>query len=306
VMLETELNNANSSSNLIFDQCIATNSLNGNNNITDLLVCISNSLQTAIEQVTVTSSLSLNGSSNNNASYPATEEPYRHNSADGGDSLSFQEDHDTHRSIILIVAAVLVFIMQAGFAMVCAGAVRKKNIQNTMLKNLLDTCGAAVAFYTFGFALAFGGSNYDNPQKTFMGTANFLLWDVQDLSFWLFNYAFSAASVTIVAGTLAERCQMAAYLCYAFVLTGWVYPIVAHTIWSPQGFLSAHTIQPLWNSGMIDFAGASTVHVTGGCTALFAAIILGPRRGRFQDDEGNRLTEPAHFPGSNVGKIDDI
>ena len=86
--------------------------------------------------------------------------------------------------------------------MVCAGAVRKKNVQNTMLKNLLDACGAAIAFFTVGYAFAFGGSDATSPDKSFVGTSNFFLMDVDDYAFWLFEYAFSAASATIVAGTL--------------------------------------------------------------------------------------------------------
>ena len=110
------------------------------------------------------------------------------------------------RNIYILISASMVFFMQAGFAMVCAGAVRKKNLQNTMLKNLLDACGASIAFYSVGWAFAFG----DNPDKPngFIGTRNFFLTDVDDLALFLFQYAFSAASATIVAGTLAERCQM--------------------------------------------------------------------------------------------------
>jgi ammonium transporter, Amt family len=103
--------------------------------------------------------------------------------------------------------------MQSGFAMLCAGAVRKKNVQNTMLKNLLDACGASLAFFSVGYAFAFGGDDPDSPRKSFIGTGNYFLMDVDDMAFWLFEYAFSAASATIVAGTLAERCQMVAYLC---------------------------------------------------------------------------------------------
>jgi Amt family ammonium transporter len=207
------------------------------------------------------------------------------------------------RSIVVVFAAALVFFMQAGFAMLCAGAVRAKNVQNTMLKNLLDACGAAIAFFTVGYAFAFGGTDFPtdtdtgNNQTTFIGTSNFFLVNVDDYSFWLFQYAFSAASATIVAGTLAERCQMAAYLGYSALLTGWVYPIVAHAVWNVHGFLSAHAVEPLWGVGMVDFAGSGVVHVTGGVTALFATIILGPRRGRFHDQDGQRLIRPRIFPG---------
>eukprot|EP00527_Entomoneis_sp_CCMP2396_P001441 CAMPEP_0198141272 /NCGR_PEP_ID=MMETSP1443-20131203/4310_1 /TAXON_ID=186043 /ORGANISM="Entomoneis sp., Strain CCMP2396" /LENGTH=537 /DNA_ID=CAMNT_0043803975 /DNA_START=8 /DNA_END=1621 /DNA_ORIENTATION=- len=204
------------------------------------------------------------------------------------------------RTVLVVFSASLVFFMQAGFAMVCAGAVRKKNVQNTMLKNLLDACGAAIAFFTVGYAFAYGGSKPESSEKTFIGTQNFFLLDEEDYAFFLFQYAFSAASATIVAGTLAERCQMAAYLCYSIMLTGWVYPVIAHSIWSPNGFLSAHSIDPLWGVGMIDFAGSGVVHVTGGTTALFATVILGPRRGRFHDDTGRRLETPREFPGHSM------
>ncbi|GKZ01253.1 ammonium transporter Amt3 [Mayamaea pseudoterrestris] len=208
--------------------------------------------------------------------------------------------HEYARSVLLVFAASLIFFMQAGFAMVCAGAVRKKNIQNTLLKNLLDACGASLAWYTIGYAFAFGGSDPYSPNKTFIGVTDFFLMNVEDLAFWMFQYAFSAASVTIIAGTLAERCQMAAYLSYSLVMVGWVYPIVVHAIWNPQGFLSAYSIDPLWGIGMIDFAGSGVVHITGGTTALFATVILGPRRGRFHDETGRRLEKPKEFPGSSM------
>jgi Amt family ammonium transporter len=211
-----------------------------------------------------------------------------------------QGSREFGRLVLIIYAAALVFFMQAGFAMVCAGAVRKKNVQNTMLKNLLDACGASLAFFTVGYAFAFGGSDPSSPHKDFIGHTNFFLMGVDDYAFWLFQYAFSAASATIVAGTLAERCQMSAYLCYSFMLTGWVYPVVAHAIWSPNGFLSAYSVDPLWGIGMLDFAGSGVVHVTGGITALVATIILGPRRGRFHDEEGRKLDQPRDIPGHSM------
>jgi ammonium transporter, Amt family len=170
-----------------------------------------------------------------------------------------------------------------------------------MLKNLLDACGSAVAFFFFGYAFAFGGhDDIDHTGTTFMGTKNFLMIGVVDHAYWFFQYAFSAASTTIVAGTLAERCQMSAYLCYSVMLSGWVYPIIAHSIWSRNGFLSATNIDPLWGVGMVDFAGSGVVHVTGGVTSILATIILGPRRGRFHDDAGRALETPHVFQGHSV------
>lgn len=242
-----------------------------------------------------------------------TPDPYSSCLAKWGDAVSdrvflecvIEAEHETTntyiRSIALVLAGVLVFSMQTGFAMLCAGCVRKKNVQNTLLKNLLDACGASIAFFSVGYAFAFGNTTaIDAPTtKSFMGTTNFFLVGVEDLSFWFFQYVFSAAAVTIIAGTLAERCQMIAYLCYSLLLSGWVYPIIVHAIWSSRGFLSASAVDPLFGVGMVDFAGSGVVHLTGGTTALFAAIILGPRRGRFHDESGRRLEKPREFPGSS-------
>lgn len=183
--------------------------------------------------------------------------------------------------------------------MLCAGAVRKKNVQNTMLKNLLDACGAAVSFYLIGYAFSFGGGA-DATQKTFIGTSNFFSLGDIDPAFWFFQYAFSATSVTIVAGTLAERCQMAAYLCYSIFLVGFVYPVVAHAIWSQNGFLSTFNASPFNSIGVLDFAGSGVVHLTGGTTACIATYILGPRRGRFYDSRGKPLDKPKPFPGHSM------
>ena len=206
---------------------------------------------------------------------------------------------DNLQSWFLVLAGALVFFMQAGFAMLCGGCVRKKNVQNTMLKNLLDACGAAVAFYCVGYAFAFGGQD-DSKDKSFIGNSNFFSTGGVNHGFWFFEYAFSATAVTIVAGTLAERCQMAAYLCYSLFLTGFVYPVAARSIWSSAGFLSATAVEPFGVIGVIDFAGSGVVHVTGGMTALIAAYMLGARKGRFTDSRGRTLDKPKEFPGHSI------
>ena len=106
--------------------------------------------------------------------------------------------------------------------------------------------------------------------------------------------------VAIVAGTVAERLQMRAYLFYSIFVVGFVYPVVAHAFWSPHGFLSIFASDRLWDCGVIDFAGSGPVHMVGGVTALVAAIILGPRIGRFHDKDGNLLSEPNEFPPHSV------
>ena len=189
--------------------------------------------------------------------------------------------------------------MQTGFAMVCAGCVRLKNVQNTLLKNMIDACGVSYGFYSLGYAFAFGSDEGDTS-TTFIGNRNFFMIGIDDDSFWLFQFAFCATSGTIVAGALAERCQMIAYLAYALFLSAFVYPVVVHAIWSENGFLSARNVNPLWGSGMIDFAGRCVVHITGGATALIASNVLGPRTGRFHDLHGNLLENPKEMPGHSL------
>lgn len=217
-------------------------------------------------------------------------------------TTSFQEElaERDHQSTewLLVIAGSLVFFMQAGFAMLCAGCVRKKNVQNTMLKNLLDTCGAGIAWYLAGYAFAFGED--DSNKTTIFGTANFFSRGNVDPAFWFFQYAFSAAAVTIVAGTLAERCQMTAYLLYSLFLTGFVYPVVVHAMWSSNGLLSGLRDDPVGGVGVVDFAGSGVIHLTGGTTALIATKILGPRQGRFYDREGKELSEPKVIQGHSI------
>ena len=209
-----------------------------------------------------------------------------------------QYTHDTHQWMLVICGA-LVLLMQGGFAMLCAGSVRRKNVSNTLLKNVLDACAAAVSFFTVGFAFAFGG---DDPEGgfTFIGTQNFFMMGDLDYGFWFYEFAFSAACVTIIAGTLAERSRMSSYVAYSLFMTSFVYPIVAHSIWSPNGFLSAFAKDPLLGVGCIDFAGSGCVHLTGGMTALIATFILGARRGRFTNSRGELLDRPRDIPGHSV------
>jgi len=200
-------------------------------------------------------------------------------------------------TFFLLFAGALVFLMQAGFAMLCAGSVRQKNVKNIMLKNLLDACGGAIGFYTLGYGFSYGGT------ATFIGTANFAITGLRsggDYIGFFFQFAFAATAATIVAGTVAERCKMSAYLCYSLFLTAFVYPVVVRSVWSTYGFLTAFREDAFRDIGVIDFAGSGVVHMTGGCTALVAAVILGPRRGRFYDEDGNALETPADFPAHST------
>jgi len=192
----------------------------------------------------------------------------------------------------LIVASVLVFFMQTGFAMLCAGLVRAKNTKNILLKNVLDACAGALGFWSIGYALAYGEADGGNP---FIGNTHFFMtnWSGQSYQGWLFQFAFAATAATIVSGAVAERTKMAAYLGYSFVLTAFVYPVVVHWVWATAGWLSAFNAAPLLGTGMIDFAGCGVVHMTGGISALLGAYVVGPRIGRY-DADGRLVEIPGH------------
>ncbi|KAF3454234.1 hypothetical protein FNV43_RR04681 [Rhamnella rubrinervis] len=195
-------------------------------------------------------------------------------------------------TIYLLFSAYLVFVMQLGFAMLCAGSVRAKNAMNIMLTNVVDAVVGSLSYYLFGFAFAFGQSN------PFIGTDYFALKDIPssnsyEYSFFLFQWAFAIAVAGITSGSIAERTQFSAYLVFSFFLSGFVYPVVVHWLWSSNGWLSASSSQLLFGSGAIDFAGSGVVHLVGGVAGLWGSFIEGPRVGRF-DAFGNAVSMRGH------------
>merc|ERR1719324_775346 len=134
----------------------------------------------------------------------------------------------------LLYAGAIVFLMQAGFAMLCAGCLREKNIKNIMLKNLLDACVGAIGFWACGYAFSYGNKN-GTDDWTLIGDTYFALYggfedDNVGYHNWFFQFAFAATAATIVSGAVAERCQMTAYALYSAVLTAFVYPLVVHRL----------------------------------------------------------------------------
>ncbi|KAI7735939.1 hypothetical protein M8C21_011185 [Ambrosia artemisiifolia] len=194
----------------------------------------------------------------------------------------------------LLFSAYLVFAMQLGFAMLCAGSVRAKNTMNIMLTNVLDAAAGGLSYYIFGFAFAFGGSS-----NGFIGKHNFGLKSIpsrdHDYSFFLYQWAFAIAAAGITSGSIAERTQFVAYLIYSSFLTGFVYPLVSHWVWSGDGWASATRTSGslLFDSGAIDFAGSGVVHMVGGIAGLWGALIEGPRIGRF-DHSGRSVALRGH------------
>ncbi|KAI8474735.1 MAG: ammonium transporter AmtB-like domain-containing protein [Monoraphidium minutum] len=204
-------------------------------------------------------------------------------------------------TFFLTWAGALVFVMHAGFAMLCAGAIRSKNAMNILLQTVLDAAVSAVCFYCIGWAFAYGDVGRGNP---FIGDWTFALTDwytnanpsggTGRWSEWFFQWAFAATATTIPAGAVAERFNFNAYLAYTILVSSWIYPVVVHWVWSPLGWLSAfNSTAPLLGSGMIDFAGSAVVHMVGGFTGLMGCILVGPRLGRF-DSNGKPVNMPGH------------
>lgn len=184
-------------------------------------------------------------------------------------------------AIWFFIGAFLVFWMQAGFAMVESGFSRSKNAANLMMKNLMDFCIAALLYFAIGFGLMYGAS-----AGGFIGTSNFFLTELtptaDNAAAWgnyLFQLMFAGAAATIVSGAVAERLKFSSYFIYSSVMTALIYPISGHWHWG-GGWI--------FDLGFIDFAGSTVVHAVGGFAGLAAAMLLGPRIGKFnKDGSGN-------------------
>jgi len=199
-----------------------------------------------------------------------------------------------------LVAAFLVFFMQAGFALLGAGLIRSKNTVNYLTKSFLDFCMASLSFWAFGFPLMFGGSGVapglerGNP---WVGWSGFFLagdaYDVRTMMVWFFQMVFAATAATIVAGAVAERMRITAYLAYSFLVGALIYPVYGHWMWG-GGWLAN---LPL-GAGARDFAGSSVVHAVGGLVGLAGAAMVGPRIGKFNPDGS-----PNPIPGHNMAYV---
>lgn len=202
----------------------------------------------------------------------------------------------------VVISAAIVFLMQAGFCMLAAGSVRARNSRGIIMKNLMDSCVAAIMYYLLGWGFAGLAVGDGNP---FIGDSQFALkgLDPTALYNWFFQYAFAAAACTIVSGALAERATFLSYLVYSAFIIGFAYPVVTHWVWSPSGWASAFRSEQadgtykslMFGSGVMDFAGSGAVHMVGGVAAFVGAWILGPRVGRF-DAAG----KPVQIPGHNA------
>ena len=188
--------------------------------------------------------------------------------------------------IWVLVSAVLVFFMQAGFALCEAGLTRAKNTGNILMKNMMDFCIGVPCFWLIGFGIMFAGSG------SFIGGFDPLIrgsYDFGTLPTWcyaIFQTVFCATAATIVSGSMAERTNFKAYCIYSAAVSLIVYPISGHWIWG-DGWLS--------QLGFHDFAGSTCVHMVGGLVACLGAALLGPRIGKYGKDG-----KPRAIPGHNL------
>jgi len=192
----------------------------------------------------------------------------------------------------VLVAAFLVFFMQAGFGMVEAGFIRAKNTCNILTKNFLDFCMASLGFFMFGYAIMFGSGNSLFGLKGWFLVGAESGADIPLYAFWLFQAAFCGAAATIVAGGMAERMKFSAYLIYSFIISAFLYPIVGHWIWG-GGWLA--------RLNFADFAGSTVVHTVGGFAALVGTIILKPRIGKYKPDGTANVIAGHSIPLASLG-----
>ena len=210
----------------------------------------------------------------------------------------------------VLIAAVLVLFMQAGFALLEIGFSRGKNVGTGIAKILVNLSIAAMCYYAVGFAFAFGTGSSEGD---LIGTTGFLLQGFdgspQEAFFpgglglsdatieakWLFQFAFCAVSLAIVWGTTLERIKFGAYVIYAVVFAAVIYPIGSHWVFG-GGWLQS-------NLGMQDFAGSTAVHLIGATGALAALLLLGPRKGKYGPDGKPRVIPGHSMPLVGLGII---
>ncbi len=201
-----------------------------------------------------------------------------------------------------LIAAFLVFFMQAGFMALEAGFARTKESVNIVVEGIVDTCLCGLLFWAFGFAFMFGagtpfiglGHDIVSPNPNHLAFNYFFLAKMPEtwwgtgvplIAFWLFQLAFADTCSTITSGAMLGRTGFLGDLLYSVGVSGFIYPILGHWAWGPDGWLVG--------VGFLDFAGSTVVHTIGGFIALAGAIALGPRLGRVFKRDGGGLP-PGH------------
>jgi ammonium transporter, Amt family len=210
----------------------------------------------------------------------------------------------------VLLAAFLVFGMQVGFTMLEAGFCRSRETVNVLMECVVDTALCGLLFYAWGFAFMFGSGT------PFIGTKWFFLQGIPAtyetsgvafLAFWLFQFAFADTCSTITSGSMIGRTGFVGDLIYSFFVSGFIYPIIGHWAWGPDGFLATMGAKgfflPELGTSFHDFAGSTVVHTIGGMVALAGALALGPRLGRKFTRDGGAPMQPHDLVMATVGGL---
>jgi len=199
----------------------------------------------------------------------------------------------------LLVAASMVFLMQAGFLCLEAGLTRPKNSINVAVKNLADFTLAGSLFWLFGFGIMFGTTH-----AGWFGFSDFMpelgLGNAWDQAFFFFQVVFCGTAVTIVSGAVAERVRFGGYLIIAIIISAIIYPLFGHWAW---GGLLRDGSGWLAERGFVDFAGSTVVHSVGGWVGLIACIVIGARLGRFDENGKPKPSSSANLPIAMLGAL---
>jgi Amt family ammonium transporter len=203
-------------------------------------------------------------------------------------------------TVWVLLAAFLVFCMQVGFVMLEAGFARSRESINILVEGIVDTCICGVAFWAWGFAFMF------EPGNGFIGMTGFFLKGLPEtygttgiplLAFWVFQFAFADTCSTITSGAMVGRCGFVGDILYSIGVTGFIYPIIGHWGWGPDGWLAVMSVP------FRDFAGSTVVHSIGGAISLIGAIALGPRLGRVFRRDGGGPPLPHNIILGSVGGL---
>lgn len=197
-------------------------------------------------------------------------------------------------TVWVALCAAIIFLMEAGFALLEAGFVRAKNAMSIIAKVIMDIAFGGLAFYAVGFGIAYGASNGWFAFDTGITDGDLGLGlTVSNKLFWFIQLGFAIAAISIVSGAVAERMKVWAYALFVVIFCAVMYPLTANWVWNPNGWLALR--------GFNDFAGSAAVHAMGGFAALAAAIVLGPRLGKY-DKNGAAVAIPGHnLPLAAVG-----
>lgn len=197
----------------------------------------------------------------------------------------------------MLLCSGLVFLMQAGFMCLESGLTRSKNSINVAVKNMADFAISVALFWLFGYALMFG-----NSVGGWVGITDFLFNPQNNAEiavFFIYQAMFCGTATTIISGAVAERLKFSAYLLIAGLVSGLIYPLFGH--WSWHGIIDQNAQGWLRNLGFVDFAGSTVVHSIGAWVGLATLVIIGSRRGRYDDQGGARKIQGSNLPFSVLG-----